>query len=69
MSASVSATPGGQPSMVAPSAGPWLSPHVVTRNNRPNVLNDMPPPFVPAFSRRAVAASSEFALDDGRGRA
>ena len=36
--ASSSATPGGQPSTVAPKAGPWLSPHVVTRNKWPNVL-------------------------------
>ena len=37
-SASDNATPGGQPSTIAPSAGPWLSPHVVKRNTRPNVL-------------------------------
>lgn len=32
------ATPGGQPSTVAPSAGPWLSPQVVTRKMWPKVL-------------------------------
>jgi len=30
--------PGGQPSMVAPIASPWLSPQVVTRNKCPNVF-------------------------------
>src|SRR6185312_7480671 len=40
-SASVSAMPGGQPSTTQPSAGPWLSPQVVTRNRWPNVLCDM----------------------------
>jgi hypothetical protein len=29
---------GGHPSMTQPSAGPWLSPKVVTRNRWPNVL-------------------------------
>ena len=33
--------PGGQPSTTTPSAGPWLSPQVVKRNNWPKVLNDM----------------------------
>src|SRR4051794_39113234 len=33
--------PGGQPSTTQPSAGPWLSPQVVTRNRWPNVLCDM----------------------------
>ena len=35
------ATPGGQPSTVAPNAGPWLSPHVVNRNRCPKLLIDM----------------------------
>src|SRR5579871_5004492 len=33
--------PGGQPSTTHPSAGPWLSPQVVTRNRCPKVLCDM----------------------------
>src|SRR6056297_3968248 len=41
MSASASAMPGGQPSTTQPSAGPWLSPNVVTVNSRPNVFPDM----------------------------
>src|SRR6516164_7963040 len=41
MSAALSAMFGGQPSTTQPIAGPWLSPKVVTRNSRPNVLNDM----------------------------
>src|SRR5690348_3603857 len=41
MSASVSAMPGGQPSTTQPSAGPWLSPQVVTRKRWPKVLCDM----------------------------
>src|SRR6266852_9189181 len=41
MSASLSAMRGGQPSTTQPIAGPWLSPKVVTRNRRPNVLNDI----------------------------
>ena len=32
------ATPGGHPSTVAPSAGPWLSPQVVTRNRCPKLF-------------------------------
>src|ERR1700733_612261 len=37
-SASLSAKPGGQPSTTQPSAGPWLSPKLVTVNPRPNVF-------------------------------
>ena len=44
--ASLIATPGGQPSTVAPIAGPWLSPQVVTRNRWPKVLKLMAPPKV-----------------------
>ena len=40
-SASASASPGGQPSTMQPSAGPWLSPKLVTENNRPSVLPDI----------------------------
>ena len=47
MSASVSARPGGQPSTMAPMAGPWLSPKVVTRNRWPKLLCD-----IEASSRR-----------------
>src|SRR5580698_4390615 len=39
-SASDSSMPGGQPSTMQPSAAPWLSPKVVTANNRPSVLPD-----------------------------
>src|SRR5579859_7726742 len=39
--ASVSLIPGGQPSTTQPSAGPWLSPQVVTRKRWPNVLCDI----------------------------
>src|SRR3954468_10335305 len=40
-SASVSSRPGGHPSTMQPSAGPWLSPKVVTVNSRPMVLPDI----------------------------
>src|SRR5438093_666923 len=52
MSASVSGMPGGQPSTTQPIAGPWLSPQVVMRNRRPNVLYDMGTcyPHVPTLS-------------------
>src|SRR5579863_4997313 len=40
-SASVSSSPGGQPSTMHPSAGPWLSPKVVTVKSLPMVLPDM----------------------------
>ena len=51
MSASVSGSRGGQPSITQPIAGPWLSPQVVTRNRWPKVLCDMArlrPPDAPA---------------------
>src|SRR5688572_18364388 len=41
MSASESSRPGGQPSTTAPMAGPWLSPKVVTQNDRPIVFPDI----------------------------
>ena len=44
MSASDSARPGGQPSTIAPIAGPWLSPKVVTQKDRPIVLPDIVEP-------------------------
>src|SRR5450755_1969533 len=37
-SASLSSKPGGQPSTTQPSAGPWLSPKLVTVKTRPKVL-------------------------------
>src|SRR5579863_10428007 len=40
-SASVSSSPGGQPSTMQPIAGSWLSPKVVTENNLPIVLPDI----------------------------
>ncbi len=42
MSAASSGMSGGQPSTTQPSAGPWLSPKVVTRKRWPKVLWDMP---------------------------
>ncbi len=41
ISPSLSAIPGGQPSTTQPSAGPWLSPQVVTRNRWPKLFIDM----------------------------
>src|SRR4051812_36088701 len=41
MSAALSGILGGQPSTTQPSATPWLSPKVVTRNKWPKVLWDM----------------------------
>src|SRR6516225_9953597 len=41
MSASVSGSPGGQPSTMQPMAGPWLSPKVVTVKSLPMLLPDM----------------------------
>src|SRR4029079_8315993 len=41
MSATFSGMPGGQPSTTQPSATPWLSPNVVTRNRWPKVLWDI----------------------------
>src|SRR6202171_2543778 len=38
MSASVRWRPGGHPSTMHPSAGPWLSPKLVTVKIRPNVF-------------------------------
>ena len=43
MSCSDSSRPGGQPSTMQPSAGPWLSPKLVTQKRWPNVLPDMRP--------------------------
>jgi hypothetical protein len=39
-SASVIGKPGGQPSTTQPSAGPWLSPKVVTTKDLPKLLPD-----------------------------
>src|SRR5262249_29165020 len=44
MSPTSSGMRGGQPSTTQPTATPWLSPNVVTRNRWPNVLNDMASP-------------------------
>jgi hypothetical protein len=44
MSASLSASPGGQPSITQPMAGPWLSPKLVTQTAVPKVL-----PLIAAF--------------------
>src|SRR3990167_7522962 len=40
-SASLSSSPGGQPSTMQPSARPWLSPKVVTVKSLPNELPDI----------------------------
>ena len=40
-SASLSSSPGGQPSIIAPKPNPWLSPNEVTVNNLPKVLPDI----------------------------
>ena len=40
-SSSHNSIPGGQPSIIAPSPKPWLSPNEVTVNNFPKVLPDM----------------------------
>ena len=44
MNSSLIASPGGHPSTIAPSAGPWLSPQVVKRSTRPKVFQLMPVP-------------------------
>src|SRR5690606_27420076 len=46
-------------STIAPSAGPWLSPQVVTRKTRPNVLIDtlLPSP-VSEHARKALLAEA-----------
>ena len=41
MSPSDNGNPGGQPSTTQPSAGPWLSPKLVTVNNLPKVFPDI----------------------------
>ena len=41
ISCSDSSNPGGQPSTMQPSAGPWLSTNVVTVNSLPKVLPDI----------------------------
>src|SRR5690606_32778298 len=48
--------PGGQPSTIQPSAGPWLSPNVVTVNKVPKVLPDMGAAWA---ARRLVAPAFE----------
>src|ERR1700722_2767629 len=40
-SASLSSSPGGHPSTMQPSAGPWLSPKLVTVKSLPKVFPDM----------------------------
>src|SRR5579859_4902438 len=47
ISASDSAMRGGHPSTTQPIAGPWLSPHVVTRNKWPKLLCDIVSDQVP----------------------
>ena len=77
MSASLSASPGGQPSTTAPIAGPWLSPQVVKRNTRPKLLKLIVrrPPSSRATMQKVVALSGavmDVAAQDrqtvGRGR-
>ena len=52
MSAALSGRRGGVPSITQPSAGPWLSPQVVTRKRWPNVLCDMNPVLAGVKPRR-----------------
>src|SRR5688500_8451400 len=56
MSASDSSSPGGQPSTTAPIAGPWLSPKVVTQNERPIVFPDI---FLILLARQVRGAQQE----------
>src|SRR6056297_1416978 len=41
IASAVTGMPGGTPSTVAPRAGPWLSPHVVTRKRWPKLFTDI----------------------------
>ena len=52
MSASLSAMPGGQPSMTQPIAGPWDSPKLVTAKRVPKVLPLMGRDYVTVAERR-----------------
>ena len=60
--------PGGQPSTTQPSAGPWLSPQVVTRKRWPNVLCDMSdartsdPPSIGVFPWGQIRPRPEIVL-------
>src|ERR1700730_126034 len=64
-SASLSSSPGGQPSTMHPIAGPWLSPNVVTVNSLPMVLPDMIVRcasgrcYVPSARRQLLAPEQE----------
>ena len=55
MSASDRGRSGGQPSITAPMAAPWDSPHVVTRKSWPNVLPT--PRMVAERSRQRYTAT------------
>src|SRR5215469_10370789 len=61
-SASLSSSPGGQPSTMHPSAGPWLSPKVVTVKSLPMVLPDM----VASGARELFARQQEHAAAAAR---
>src|SRR5688572_9370677 len=56
MSASNRPRPGGHPSTIAPIAGPWLSPKVVTQKERPIVLPDI----VESLARQIRGAQQEY---------
>ena len=64
MSAGVSGIRGGQPSTTQPSAGPWLSPKVVTRKRWPKVLWDMGRPPKPERAH-ALAAKPRAGQTEG----
>src|SRR5579863_878055 len=55
-SASLNSSPGGQPSTMHPSAGPWLSPKVVTVKSLPILLPDM---VLPSVRRELFAREEE----------
>src|ERR1700738_2443674 len=60
MSPTSSGMRGGQPSTTQPTAAPWLSPNVVTRNRWPTVLNDMAWPVRPCGIPRVRAGQIAF---------
>src|SRR5882757_5634726 len=65
MSSSVNRSPGGQPSTMQPSEGPWLSPQVVTRKRCPNVLCDMETTGLPSWPDRSRRRAAPLSLNFG----
>src|SRR5690348_15861321 len=75
MSVSARSSPGGQPSTTQPSAGPWLSPKVVTLNSRPKVLPATLGPLARLVHGRELGGAEQehfrlaaFELEPGEGR-